>query len=54
MKAKKYKGVAIDYANKVISGEIVAGDGVVNACKRFLADLEREDLEFRTYKQMPQ
>lgn len=48
MKAKKYKGVAIDYANKVISGEIVAGDGVINACKRFLADLERDDLEFRT------
>lgn len=48
MKAKKYKNVAIDYANKVVSGEIVAGDGVINACKRFLADLERDDLEFRT------
>ena len=48
MKAKKYKSVAIDYANRVISGEQVAGDGVINACKRFLADLERDDLEFRT------
>lgn len=48
MRAKRYKNVAIDYANKVVNGEIVAGDGVINACKRFLADLERDDLEFRT------
>ena len=48
MKAKHYKHVAIEYANQVVSGEKVAGDDIVNACKRFLSDLERDDLEFRT------
>lgn len=48
MRGKKYKDKAIDYANKVVSGKIIAGDGVINACKRFLSDLERDDLEFRT------
>lgn len=48
MRGKKYKDKAKDYANKVVSGKIIAGDGVINACKRFLSDLERDDLEFRT------
>ena len=27
---------------------VIAGDDIVNACKRFLADLKREDLEYRS------
>lgn len=48
MKAKQYSEIAIKYADDVIGGEIVAGDGVIDACKRFKDDLQREDLEFRT------
>lgn len=48
MKAKHYAGRAIQYAKGVVEGKIIIGDDVVNACKRFLDDLEREDLEFRT------
>ena len=48
MHKKKYADRAIEYANSVVKGDIVASDGVINACKRFLADLERDDLEFRT------
>ena len=48
MKAKHYKQVAIKYANDVVSGQQVAGAEIIAACQRFLDDLEREDLEFRT------
>lgn len=48
MRAKKYADIAKQYADDVISGKIIIGDGVVNACKRFKKDLERDDLEFRT------
>lgn len=48
MKAKRYKDKAIEYANAVVNGEKVAGADIVNACQRFLDDLERDDLEFRT------
>lgn len=48
MKAKHYKQVAIKYANDVVSGQQVAGAEIITACQRFLDDLEREDLEFRT------
>ena len=48
MKAKHYKQRAIKYAQDVIAGKIVAGDDIINACKRFLKDLKRKDLEFRT------
>ena len=48
MKAKHYKQKAIKYAEDVVAGKIVAGDDIVNACKRFLKDLKRKDLEFRT------
>ena len=48
MKAKQYKDVAIKYADQVISGKKIAGDDIVNACKRFKSDLKRKDLEFRT------
>lgn len=48
MKAKQYAKIAKQYADDVISGKIIIGDGVIDACKRFKADLERDDLEFRT------
>ena len=46
--AKKYKPIALKYAEDVASGEVIAGAEVVLACKRFLADLERDDLELHT------
>lgn len=48
MKAKKYGHIAKQYAEDVISGKILAADGVIDACNRFMADLEREDLDYRT------
>lgn len=48
MKAKHYKDVAIKYAKDVISGTQIAGAEVIAACQRFLNDLKRDDLEFRT------
>lgn len=48
MRVKQYADIATQYAKDVVSGKIIIGDGVVNACKRYLSDLEREDLEFRT------
>ena len=48
MKAKQYAKIAKQYADDVLSGKIIIGDGVVDACKRFKSDLERDDLEFRT------
>ena len=47
MKAKHYRQTAIKYAQDVIDGTTIAGADIVNACKRFLSDLEREDLEYR-------
>jgi phage terminase large subunit-like protein len=37
---------AEEYANKVISGEILAGKYIIKACERFLSDLKREDIFF--------
>ena len=48
MRGKQYKKVAIKYADDVLAGKIVASDDVINACKRFKADLDRNDLELRT------
>lgn len=48
MKRKKYAKVAKQYADDVIAGKVIAGADVINACKRFKADLARDDLEFRT------
>lgn len=48
MKAKKYFNRAVEYARRVTSGEQIAGNDIVNACKRFQEDLKREDLEVRT------
>ena len=47
MKAKDYTKIAIEYAHDVVSGKEIAGKEVVQACERFLADLEREDIELR-------
>lgn len=48
MKAKHYAERAIRYARDVVDRRIEIGEDVVNACRRFLDDLERDDLEFRT------
>lgn len=48
MRAKHYFNRAIEYADKVVSGEKIAGDDIVNACKRFKEDLKRDDIEIRT------
>lgn len=47
MKVKHYAERAIQYAMDVVDGKITIGKDVVNACERFLNDLERDDLEFR-------
>ena len=46
--AKSYKSVALEYARQVTAGELICADDVKAAGRRFLADLEREDLELRT------
>lgn len=48
MKAKRYRQIAIKYADDVISGKIVAGKEVIAACQRFKKDLQREDLTLHT------
>ena len=48
MKGKQFKEIAIKYADDVINGDIIAGNDVIDSCKRFKADLERDDLELRT------
>ena len=48
MKGNHYKEIAIKYADDVIDGTVIASGDIVNACKRFKADLLREDLELRT------
>ena len=47
MRAKHYAERAIQYARDVVDRVIIIGEDVVHSCKRFLADLERDDLEFR-------
>ena len=46
-KAKHYKQTAIQYADAVVAGRIIIGEDVVNACRRFQQDLQREDIELR-------
>ena len=46
---KRYQDIALTYAQKCVSGEIIIGAEVVDACKRYLEDLKREDLELRTH-----
>lgn len=35
------------YAEDIVAGNIIAGDTIRLACKRFLSDLKRPDLDFR-------
>lgn len=44
-----FKSIAIQYADDVISGKIIAGAEIIAACERFKRDLERDDLELRTH-----
>ena len=46
---KTYRQVALDFADDCISGKRIVGEDIVNACRRFKGDLEREDLELRTH-----
>ena len=45
---KSYKAAALDYARAAASGELICGAEIQVAAKRFLADLERDDLELHT------
>lgn len=47
-KLKDYKAIAFEYVDTVLSGRRNAGADEIAACKRFLADCERDDLELRT------
>ena len=47
--SKKFKKIAVKYADDVLSGKILAGKEIVQACERFKKDLERDDLELRTH-----
>lgn len=47
-KAQDFKPVADKFARDCVSGKRIAGKEVVAACKRYLDDLERDDLEMRT------
>lgn len=44
---KRFKKVAVKYANDVIKGKIIAGKESIASCQRFLNDLKRKDLELR-------
>lgn len=48
MARTSYYDIALRYARDVVSGELLAGAEIVAACRRYLADLERSDLELRT------
>ena len=39
-------GKTTEYANKIVSGEIIAGKMVIQACQRHLEDLKRSDFYF--------
>lgn len=47
IKAKDYVSIATEYAELVSSGKKVAGREIVCACKRYIEDLNRDDLEMR-------
>ena len=47
--ARRHRDVAVKYAKDVVSGKIVAGKDVINACQRFLDDLKRKDIELRMH-----
>ena len=47
--AKHFEQIALQYAHDVIDGTIVTGAEIVAACKRYVSDLERDDLELRCH-----
>lgn len=47
MATKRFKQIAVQYAQDVVAGKIIAGNNVLE-CKRFLDDLKRDDLELHT------
>lgn len=47
MATKQFKQIAIQYAENVVAGKIIAGNNFLE-CKRFLEDIKREDLELHT------
>ena len=47
--AQSFKAIAIQFADDCISGKKIIGDGVIDACKRFKRDLERDDIELRPH-----
>ena len=47
MKAKDYIKIATAYAEEVASGKRIEGAEVVMACRRYLDDLKRDDIELR-------
>ena len=47
IKAKDYIEIAKLYAEDVASGNKIAGREIILAGKRFLSDLERDDIELR-------
>lgn len=48
MPKRSWKDTAIQYARDVVAGKIKAGNNV-RECKRFLEDLNRDDIELRTH-----
>ena len=47
MATKRFKQIAVQYAQDVVSGKIIAGNNALE-CRRFLDDLKRDDLELHT------
>jgi len=48
MVTSDYQKIAVQYAEDVVSGKLLANEYRVRACSRFLSDLKREDLELRS------
>jgi len=48
--AKRFRAVAVKYAEDVVAGRITIGAEVVAACRRFLDDLKRDDIELRDHE----
>ena len=48
--AKRFRAVAVKYAEDVVARRVIIGEEVVAACQRFLNDLQRDDLELRDHE----
>lgn len=46
---RRCKPIAIKYAKDVIDGKIIAGKEVIDSCRRFLDDLERDEFEYNDH-----